>query len=124
MFTQAQFDFRELFPKRLYFDSVCTGAKPSLFLVESGDPVLDSLQGLFQMLQSRLLDFGLLSRFGRMLVKLIPLLLPGVHGFFGAEQRFGRGLLNRLQHLQLWSKIVYLLLPGIQLEPIFTQKRF
>ncbi|MNZ56899.1 hypothetical protein D3C78_748590 [compost metagenome] len=70
-----------------------------------------ALQAGFQLLDPRLLDFGLTARFGGGEVERIPLLLPAMHGGFGVFQRggglFGGGagdFLFRGQHVQLFAQ--------------------
>ncbi|RMS16528.1 hypothetical protein ALP71_03018 [Pseudomonas coronafaciens pv. garcae] len=48
-----------------------------------------SLDALFQLLNTRLLNLRLALRLGRLLVEDVPLLLPVLHGGFGIFQRDG-----------------------------------
>ena len=79
-------------------------SKALLFFIQLTSAPLDTLQHLLYMLYAGLLHLSLLSRLCGMLVKLIPLMLPIVHGFFCLHQGFGRGLFHGLQHFQFWRQ--------------------
>ena len=73
--------------------------------------ISQTLHAGFQLLDSRLLDFGLATRLGGGQVEGVPLLLPAVHGGFGFFQRgggfFGGGagdFLFRREHVQLFAE--------------------
>ena len=85
------------------------------------DPPLQALLGLLQMLDPRLLYFGLLPRRGRVLVEFIPLLLPVQHGVLGLLQGLGRFFLHRVQHFQFRTQGFQLHFPGVQLALILLQ---
>ena len=63
------------------------------------------------MLDTRLLHLGLLAWLRRMLVKLVPDLLPGLHAFLGLEQRRRRSLFRIVQQFKLRSYLGQFLLP-------------
>ncbi|MNM65538.1 hypothetical protein D3C81_769890 [compost metagenome] len=70
-----------------------------------------TLQRLFELLNTRLLHFGLATWFGRTGVEGVPLFLPAVHGAFGffqgGRRLFGGGqghFLLRLEHCQLFAE--------------------
>ena len=71
-----------------------------------------ALHAGFQLLDTRLQDFGLALRLGRAQVEGIPLLLPGMHGDFGFFERSSR----------LFSGSAGQFLLGHQHVELFTQR--
>ena len=97
----AEFENRRVF-------RVC-GEQLSLF-AQTPLPFAQSLHAAFQLLNARLLHFGLTPWFGRVQIESVPLFLPAVHGAFGVLQCCG-GLfggcagdfLFGLEHFQLFA---------------------
>ncbi|MNI13042.1 hypothetical protein D3C73_662520 [compost metagenome] len=121
---ERRFGFSELLAERHDRRVFRVRREQGAFFAKTLLAIGQALQAGFQLLDPRLLHFGLTARLGGGEVERIPLLLPAVHGGFGFFQRgsglFGGGagdFLLRGEHVQLFAE-------GQQQRAVVAQVRF
>ncbi len=97
----AQLQLGQLFGQFGQFVIQRAGVQPAALVLQTLDALAEPLDRLLHVANARLLHLGLLTRFSRALVELVPSALPVLHGVFGALQRDGDVFFGGAGHLQL-----------------------
>ncbi len=110
-FFQGHFAFGQLLAERHDRRIFRVGGEQHALFLQAALALGQTFHTGFQLLDARLLHFGLAARFGRLQVEGVPLFLPAVHSGFGFFQGgggfFGGGagdLLLGGEHVQLFAE--------------------